>query len=95
MTMPPMPLWYHGHTDIRWFLDTYLFTGEAPRRFRLRATRANASPAFAVYERDEAGVYRATALHVLAIQDGKITEINDFLTSDSRFFSRFGLSAVY
>jgi RNA polymerase sigma-70 factor (ECF subfamily) len=94
LTMPPLPLWYRGRDAIRWFLDTYLFVGEAGGRFRLAATRANGCPAFAIYRSDGAGVYRPSALHVLTIENGLIAEINDFLTFDDRLFSRFGLPLV-
>jgi ketosteroid isomerase-like protein len=58
---------------------------------RLEAVRANGVPAFAVYQMDQAGVYRAAAIHILTIEDGQITEINDFLTLDGQLFSKFGL----
>jgi RNA polymerase sigma-70 factor (ECF subfamily) len=95
LTMPPMPLWYRGRDAIRWFLDDRLFTSEASaRRFRLLATRANGGPAFGVYERDPAGVYRPSALQVISLDGSQISQIDDFLNSDERFFSRFGLPAT-
>jgi RNA polymerase sigma-70 factor (ECF subfamily) len=94
LTMPPLPAWYQGRADIQSFLDTHLFTGQARRPLRLTATRANGSPAFAVYQADEMGVYRPAGLQVLTIQDGQISEINDFLCFDDRLFSRFGLPLV-
>jgi RNA polymerase sigma-70 factor (ECF subfamily) len=94
LTMPPLPAWYRGRADIQSFLDTHLFTGQARRPLRLTATRANGSPAFAVYQADEMGVYRPAGLQVLTIQDGQISEINDFLCFDDRLFSRFGLPLV-
>lgn len=94
LTMPPFPLWYRGRAAIRWFLDAYLFTGQAQGRFRLVATRANGSPAFAVYQREEDGRYRPNALHVLTIAGTAIGEIHDFITRDEHFFARFGLPPV-
>jgi len=94
LTMPPLPAWYRGRADIQSFLDTHLFTGHARRSLRLTATRANGSPAFAVYQADEMGVYRPAGLQVLTIQHGQISEINDFLCFDDRLFSRFGLPLV-
>jgi RNA polymerase sigma-70 factor (ECF subfamily) len=91
ITMPPLPLWYHGRTAIRWFFETQLFAGEGPARFRLVATRANASPAFATYQRDEAGEYRLGALQVLTIEDDKITQIHDFLAIGDQRFPGFDL----
>jgi len=43
---------------------------------------------------DKDGVYRAAALHILTIEDGLITEINDYLTFDGQLFSRFHLDLV-
>jgi RNA polymerase sigma-70 factor (ECF subfamily) len=91
ITMPPLPLWYQGRAAIRWFFETQLFTGDAPERFRLVATRANGSPAFATYNRDEMGEYRLGALQVLTIADGKIAEIHDFLAIGSPQFAGFDL----
>ena len=91
ITMPPLPLWYQGRATIRWFFETQLFAGEARGRFRLIATRANGCPAFATYNRDEAGEYRLGALQVLTIEDGQIAEIHDFLAIGNRQFPGFDL----
>src|SRR2546425_6635734 len=69
ITMPPLPLWYRGRAAIRWFFETQLFSGDAQVRFRLVATQANGSPAFATYQRDEAGRYRLGALQVLTLEE--------------------------
>jgi len=94
LTMPPLPAWYHGRTAIQLFLDTVLFRGPAQGRFHLSATHANGTPAFAVYERDDAGVYRSAALQVVTIAQGQIAQIDDFLALDDRLFARFGLPLV-
>jgi len=91
ITMPPLPLWYQGRAAIRWFFETQLFTGEARGSFRLVATRANGSPAFATYQRDEAGPYRLGAIQVLTIEDNRIAEIHDFLAIGSTQFPGFDL----
>jgi RNA polymerase sigma-70 factor, ECF subfamily len=91
LTMPPLPLWFEGRQDIQAFLDGYLFRSITPFRVRLLPARSNASPAFALYQMDGSGVYRAAALHVLTISDGGIWEVHDFLTFDGRLFSSFGL----
>ena len=72
------------------------FEGRAPLRAWLYkiATKANGGPAYAVYQRDETGVYRSSALHLLTLEHGQIAEINDFLVFDQRLFSRFGLPLV-
>jgi RNA polymerase sigma-70 factor (ECF subfamily) len=85
ITMPPLPLWYQGRAAIRWFFETQLFTGDGAARFRLVASEANGSPAFATYQRDEAGQYRLGALQVLTIEQGQIAEIHDFLAMDQPF----------
>jgi RNA polymerase sigma-70 factor (ECF subfamily) len=92
--MPPLPLWYRGRTTIQWFFETQLFAGEAAARFRLVPTRANGSPAFATYQRDEAGTYRLGALQVLTITEGRIAEIHDFLAMGDPRFPGFDLPAA-
>ena len=91
ITMPPFPVWFEGRRDIRAFLAGYIFRSAEPFRVRLVPLQANGSPAFAVYQVDASGVYRAGALHVLTIENGDICEIQDFLTFDGELFSRFGL----
>lgn len=94
LTMPPLPVWFGGHVDIKIFLDSFLFKGIDQFKVRLEAIRANGSPAFAVYQMDKSGIYRASAIHILTIEDGKISEINDYLTFDGQLFSRFNLDLV-
>ena len=94
LTMPPFPVWFGGRADIRTFLDGYLFKSVTPFKVRLKAIRANGSPAFAVYQMDQAGIYRAAALHILTLAGGEITEINDYLTFDGQLFARFHLDLV-
>ena len=90
LTMPPFSAWYHGREAIGRFIGARLF-GEGGGRFRLVATRANGSPAFAVYDRDESGRYRAAALQVLDIVGGEVAQVDDFLFLDDRIFRRFDL----
>jgi RNA polymerase sigma-70 factor (ECF subfamily) len=89
LTMPPVPAWYRGRAAIQAFLDRHIFASRP--HFRLLETSANGCPAFAVYQRDNAGVYRPAALHVLTLQSHRIAQIDDFLTFDSQLFSRFNL----
>jgi RNA polymerase sigma-70 factor, ECF subfamily len=91
LTMPPLPVWFGGHADVKTFLDGFLFQSMSPFKVRLEAVRANGSPAFAVYQMDSTGTYRAAALHILTIENGEINEINDFLTFDGQLFVKFGL----
>jgi RNA polymerase sigma-70 factor, ECF subfamily len=94
LTMPPLPVWFGGHADVKTFLDGFLFRSADPFKVRLKAIRANGSPAFAVYQMDSEGVYRAAAIHILTIENGQITEIDDYLTFDGQLFSRFHLDLV-
>jgi RNA polymerase sigma-70 factor (ECF subfamily) len=94
LTMPPLPVWFGGHADIRAFLEGYLFKSFDPFRVRLVPFRANGSPSFAVYQMDQEGIYRAAALHILTIENGQIAEINDYLTFDDQLFSKLGLALM-
>jgi RNA polymerase sigma-70 factor, ECF subfamily len=94
LTMPPFPVWFGGRADIQTFLDGYLFKSIDPFKVRLIPIGANGSPAFAVYQMDLSGVYRAAALHILTIENDEISEISEFLTFDGQLFSSFGLPLV-
>jgi RNA polymerase sigma-70 factor (ECF subfamily) len=91
LTMPPSPAWYQGRPAIRKFLETHLFTAAASGRFRLTPVQANGCPAFAIYQLDEAGAYRANAVSVLDGGGGQISRLDSFLTFDGKLFARFGL----
>jgi RNA polymerase sigma-70 factor, ECF subfamily len=94
LTMPPFPVWFGGRADVKTFLDEFLFRSVDPFKVRLAALRANGSPAFAVYQMDQEGIYRAAAIHVLTIENGQIAQIDDFLTFDGQLFSRYHLDLV-
>lgn len=94
LTMPPLPVWFGGHADVKKFLDGFLFQSAIQFKVKLEAVRFNGSPAFATYQMDESGVYRAAALQILTIEDGLISEINDYLTFDGQLFSNLGLPLV-
>ena len=94
LTMPPLSVWFGGHADVKAFLDGFLFQSADPFKVKLEAVRFNGSPAFATYQMDESGVYRTAALQILTIEDGLITEINDYLTFDGQLFSKLGLPLV-
>lgn len=94
LTMPPLPVWFGGRADVKMFLDGFLFKSMNPFKVKLEALRANGSPAFAVYQMDREGIYRAAAIHILTIEYGRIAEINDYLSFDGRLFSRFNLKLV-
>jgi RNA polymerase sigma-70 factor (ECF subfamily) len=51
--------------------------------------RANGQPAFALYQRAEAGRYRAFGLQVLSLDGDRLAQVASFL--DPAFVSLFGL----
>jgi RNA polymerase sigma-70 factor (ECF subfamily) len=69
-----------------------MFTGRAAGRWRLVPTRANASPAFALYQRDDRHGYQAFGLHVLSYDSGGLNQIISFI--DPSLPARFGLPAA-
>lgn len=96
LTMPPMPTWYQG-PGVRVFLEEWAFSGraydaEGRRRVRVLPTRANGQPAFATYSWDPArGVHLPTVLQVLTLREGRIAQIDGFVTP--QLFARFGMPA--
>jgi len=94
LTMPPLPVWYGGRADVKKFLDGYLFKSANPFKVKLKAVGANGSPAFATYQMDGQGIYRAAAIQILTIENGQVAEINDYLTFDDQLFTRFHLPLV-
>jgi RNA polymerase sigma-70 factor (ECF subfamily) len=98
LTMPPSPSWYQGRDAIHAFVaisvfgDDGMFGGRADGRWQLVETRANSSPAFAIYQRTEANEYHAFGLHVLEYERDFIARIVSFI--DPSLPSRFGLPSV-
>jgi RNA polymerase sigma-70 factor (ECF subfamily) len=80
LTMPPLPLEYHGRDPVARFLAA---TGLRPgRRSRLVPTRANGQPAFGLYAHDpQAGIWHATGLLVLTLTGDKVCAMTGFDTS--------------
>jgi RNA polymerase sigma-70 factor (ECF subfamily) len=99
LAMPPSPSWYQGREAIRLFAaatvfgDQGMFGGKAAGRWRLIPTRANASPAFALYQLDDRNHYQAFGLHVLGYDAGGLTRIISFV--DPSLPARFGLPAFF
>ena len=78
LTMPPIPAWLQGRADIATLLSTRVFTPF--RQWRLLPTRANASPAFGLYQQEaEAGVYQLFGLVVLGVEGEQIESLVAFL----------------
>jgi RNA polymerase sigma-70 factor (TIGR02960 family) len=88
LAMPPMPM-VSGATPIGKFLGESIFS-RGP--MRLRDSRANGSPAFAIYAQQPAGNrFVVFALLVIASDDRQITHIDAF--ADPRVLARFDLPA--
>ena len=98
LAMPPSPSWYRGQEAIRVFVaatvfgDDGMFGGKAAGRWRLVPTRANASAAFALYQRGDRNEYQAFGLHLLRRDSGGLSHIISFI--DPSLPVRFGLPAA-
>jgi RNA polymerase sigma-70 factor, ECF subfamily len=95
LAMPPSPSWYQGREEIRIFVaatvfaEEGMFAGKASGRWRLLPVRANASPAFAIYQRAGDNEYQAFGLHVLETRADELTRIVSFI--DPTLPAHFGL----
>ena len=91
-TMPPYPMWFRGRDAVvaslaaSWDPGSPAYVG----RFRMVPTRANRQPAVAAYVRGlDEPAYRAFAISVLRIGDGRIVEATAF--HDLGLFPAFAL----
>ena len=92
--MPPWTLWLAGRSAVMAMLTASWDAGSPDHvgRFRAVASRANGQPAVATYVQapgDETGVFRAFAVGVMHVEDGRITEMVAF--HEPALFPRFGL----
>jgi RNA polymerase sigma-70 factor (ECF subfamily) len=88
LTMPPIPLEYHGLDDVRHFLATVAF--RAGHRHVLIPTRANGQPAFGCYRRDpRTPILHAHGVLVLTLAGDRIAVVSRFL--DNSLLATFGL----
>jgi RNA polymerase sigma-70 factor (ECF subfamily) len=86
LSMPPLPLEYHGVEQAARFLGV---VAALHHERRIVATRANGQPALALYARDPgAPVYRALGLLVVTLAGDRIGAITRF---DTVLFAQFGL----
>jgi RNA polymerase sigma-70 factor (ECF subfamily) len=90
--MPPWPMWFQGRDTVvaalavSWDPSSPWYVG----RFRMVPTRANRQPAAAAYVRGlDDPAYRAFAITVLRIEDGRIVEATAF--HDPGLFATFAL----
>ena len=85
LAMPPSPSWFQGNTAIGIFVsstifaDDGMFPGKAHNRWKLLPTRANGSPAFAMYQRDEKDEYQSFGLIALSVDGDKLSQIVSFI----------------
>lgn len=95
LAMPPSPSWYHGREAIRVFSagtifrDEGMFGAKASGRWRLLPTRANASPAFGLYQRHHRNEYQAFGLLLLEFDASGLDQIISYI--DPFLPARFGL----
>jgi RNA polymerase sigma-70 factor (ECF subfamily) len=89
MSMPPIPLEYHGRDIVAGFCASALFGSS--RRFDLVPTRANGQPAFGSYLRAPAvpdGTRPGVGLIVIAVAGDRVCAMTRFETG---VLPRFGL----
>ena len=91
LEMPPVRTWFTGRRAVVRFIASNFLT--APGRERLVAVTANGQPAFAVYQREPGGTYRAHAVQVLTVSVRGIARIVAF--ADPGLFGSFGLPPEY
>ena len=91
LEMPPFLTWFAGRDAVAGFVGSQLLT--APGDLRLVPVTANGQAAFAVYQRDEHGVYHAHALQVLTVAATGIARIVAF--ADPGRLVSFGLPSEY
>ena len=78
-TMPPLRSWFRGREAITTFLAGWPLSGQW--RWRALRVRASGQEALAFYSWDpESETYQRFALNVLTIRDGRIAEVDAFLT---------------
>jgi RNA polymerase sigma-70 factor, ECF subfamily len=87
LEMPPVLTWFTGRRTVVRFIASNFLT--APGRERLVPVTANGQPAFAVYQREPGGTYRAHAVQVLTVTVRGIARIVAF--ADPGLFASFGL----
>lgn len=98
LAMPPSPSWYQGRDAIGLFVaatifaDGGMFSGKARHRWRLLPTGANASPAYAIYQRDANNNYQAFGILLLTHEEHRLTQIISFI--DPSLPPYFGLPAA-
>jgi RNA polymerase sigma-70 factor (ECF subfamily) len=84
--MPPAPLWFAGRAAIIRAYELFPIDWRG-RRFRMLPTGANRQPATAAYVREASeSTFHFSAVHVLRIERGAITEVTTFAADLCRAF---------
>jgi len=91
LEMPPLLTWFAGRADVTRFLAAAPVFA-APGQLRLVPVMANGQPAFAAYQREPDGAYRAYAITVPTVTATGIARIVTFF--DPGLFGSFGLPAA-
>jgi RNA polymerase sigma-70 factor, ECF subfamily len=91
LEMPPIPTWFIGREAVCEFLTRVVLPN--PDQWRLAYTRANGSPAFAMYKREADGSFRAHGLDVLSLSGNRVARIIAF--NDRTLVAKFGLSETF
>jgi RNA polymerase sigma-70 factor (TIGR02960 family) len=78
VSMPPVPLEWHGHDDVARFFSSIFGQGRA---YELVPTRANSQPAFGAYLRAPTGIRHGTGLIVVALAGDRISALTRFENS--------------
>jgi len=91
LEMPPLLTWFTGRQTVTSFFASRAL--DAPGGLRLVPVTANGQPAFAVYQRQRDGAYRAYAVTVPAVTATGIARIVTFLSPG--LFGSFGLPQEY
>src|SRR5437763_14300179 len=87
LEMPPLLTWFAGRADVARLVPAGPVFA-APGRLRLVPVRANGQPAFAAYQREPDGAYRAYAITMPTVTATGIARIVTFFDPD--LFSSFG-----
>lgn len=91
MEMPPFATWFIGRDAVCGFLAIEAL--QVPDQWRMVRTRANGSPALAVYRREPDGDFHAFGVDVLSFLGGRIARINAFV--DPHFVTAFGFPEIF
>jgi RNA polymerase sigma-70 factor, ECF subfamily len=89
LSMPPVPLWFTGRDAVVHFFTKRVHTTLAARPFRTCLVEVAGSPAVGFYRVHDDGQAYFSALHLVALREGRIAVIDHFLAKSghSAFFA--------